>query len=157
MLGNSLAGYVLGDSGRKFVVMIAMDNMPFDSFEQFLDGHPRTRPRRSPRCKQRFDIHQVSSAPLQLPHWSVCGEASGRQLFRRRPPPAFHDIETRDLHLYDVSRAGSDFKQRSHRSSGWQCAYTELLGPTTYKASRDDPREVVDRQHSDSGVPQWNT
>lgn len=36
VLGNSLAGYVQGDSGRKFVVMIAMDNMPFDTFEQFL-------------------------------------------------------------------------------------------------------------------------
>lgn len=36
VLGNSLAGYVRGDSGRKFVLMIEMDNMPFDTFEQFL-------------------------------------------------------------------------------------------------------------------------
>ena len=36
MLGNSLAGYVQADSGRQFAVMVAMDNMPFDSFEQFL-------------------------------------------------------------------------------------------------------------------------
>ncbi len=32
LLGNSLAGYVEGDSGREFVVMVAMGNMPFDSF-----------------------------------------------------------------------------------------------------------------------------
>lgn len=36
VLGNSLSGYVQGDSGRKFFVMIAMDNMPFDTVEQFL-------------------------------------------------------------------------------------------------------------------------
>lgn len=36
MLGNSLAGYVQGDSGRKFALMIEMDNMPFDTFKQFL-------------------------------------------------------------------------------------------------------------------------
>jgi serine-type D-Ala-D-Ala carboxypeptidase/endopeptidase (penicillin-binding protein 4) len=35
LLGNTLAGYVEGDSGRQFVVMVAMGNMEFDSFEQF--------------------------------------------------------------------------------------------------------------------------
>ena len=35
LLGNTLAGYVVGDSGREFVVMVAMGNMPFDSFAQF--------------------------------------------------------------------------------------------------------------------------
>ena len=35
LLGNTLAGYVEGDSGRQFVVMVAMGNMPFDSFAQF--------------------------------------------------------------------------------------------------------------------------
>jgi len=36
LLGNTLAGYVQGGSGRQFVVMVATANMPFDSFDQFL-------------------------------------------------------------------------------------------------------------------------
>ena len=35
LLGNSLAGYVLAKSGRQFTVMIAMGNMPFNSFAEF--------------------------------------------------------------------------------------------------------------------------
>lgn len=35
LLGNSLAGYVQGESGRQFTVMIAMDNMPLPSVADF--------------------------------------------------------------------------------------------------------------------------
>lgn len=35
LLGNSLAGYVHGRSGRTFVVMVAMDNMPFATISEF--------------------------------------------------------------------------------------------------------------------------
>ena len=36
LLGNSLAGYVEGASGRRFTVMIAMGNMPFRTMDEFL-------------------------------------------------------------------------------------------------------------------------
>jgi D-alanyl-D-alanine carboxypeptidase/D-alanyl-D-alanine-endopeptidase (penicillin-binding protein 4) len=36
VLGNSLAGYVQGASGRLFTVMVAMGNMPLTSVAQFL-------------------------------------------------------------------------------------------------------------------------
>jgi D-alanyl-D-alanine carboxypeptidase/D-alanyl-D-alanine-endopeptidase (penicillin-binding protein 4) len=36
LLGNSLAGYVEGKSGRRFTVMIAMGNMPFSTLAQFV-------------------------------------------------------------------------------------------------------------------------
>ncbi len=36
LLGNSLAGYVEGASGRPFTVMIAMANMPFRTMDEFL-------------------------------------------------------------------------------------------------------------------------
>jgi D-alanyl-D-alanine carboxypeptidase/D-alanyl-D-alanine-endopeptidase (penicillin-binding protein 4) len=35
LLGNSLAGYVEGKSGRQFTVMIAMGNMPFTTLAEF--------------------------------------------------------------------------------------------------------------------------
>jgi D-alanyl-D-alanine carboxypeptidase/D-alanyl-D-alanine-endopeptidase (penicillin-binding protein 4) len=35
VLGNSLAGYVEGKSGRQFTVMVAMDNMPLSSVVEF--------------------------------------------------------------------------------------------------------------------------
>src|SRR4029079_7549657 len=35
VLGNSLAGYVEGKSGRQFTVMVAMDNMPLASVIEF--------------------------------------------------------------------------------------------------------------------------
>src|SRR5204863_535946 len=35
LLGNSLAGYVEGKSGRRFTVMVAMGNMPFTTFAEF--------------------------------------------------------------------------------------------------------------------------
>jgi D-alanyl-D-alanine carboxypeptidase/D-alanyl-D-alanine-endopeptidase (penicillin-binding protein 4) len=36
LLGNSLAGYVQGKSGRQFTVMIAMGNMPFTTIAEFV-------------------------------------------------------------------------------------------------------------------------
>jgi D-alanyl-D-alanine carboxypeptidase/D-alanyl-D-alanine-endopeptidase (penicillin-binding protein 4) len=36
LLGNSLAGYVEAKSGRPIVVVVAMGNMPFDSFPEFV-------------------------------------------------------------------------------------------------------------------------
>jgi D-alanyl-D-alanine carboxypeptidase/D-alanyl-D-alanine-endopeptidase (penicillin-binding protein 4) len=36
VLGNSLAGYVQGKSGRHFTVMIAMGNMPFTTLAEFV-------------------------------------------------------------------------------------------------------------------------
>jgi D-alanyl-D-alanine carboxypeptidase/D-alanyl-D-alanine-endopeptidase (penicillin-binding protein 4) len=36
LLGNSLAGYVQGKSGRRFTVMIAMGNMPFTTLAEFV-------------------------------------------------------------------------------------------------------------------------
>ena len=35
LLGNSLAGYVEGKSGRRFTVMVAMGNMPFTTLAEF--------------------------------------------------------------------------------------------------------------------------
>jgi len=36
LLGNTLAGYVQGKSGREFTVMVAMGNMPFTTLAEFV-------------------------------------------------------------------------------------------------------------------------
>ena len=98
----------------------------------------------------------TSGSATPEPSWAHLRVASHERVKRNgewtSTDPEYFNItvfgQTRDLHSCVVPGVGFGPKQCSHRRRRWQCACTELLGPTTSEANRDVPRDMADRQHS---------